>query len=166
MPDLALRDAVSLALTRGRDLLVKARADQDIPLAKRVHDQADAFERLAKRQHLGEEWIGLGHAVKIEALGLLGELMAALPKAKGGGEKGVGRRGKQNAGTDETRIPTTTYAELGIDKKTAMVARWLAEQPSETREAIAQQETTLSAARAYPRPPAFIAQVAPGVPSA
>ena len=35
-------------------------------------------------------------------------------KAKGGGEKGVGRRG--NAGSDKTHIPPPTLTEAGIDK--------------------------------------------------
>jgi hypothetical protein len=46
----------------------------------------------------------------------LGEMMAAQPKAKGGGEKGVGRRG--NAGFKKTRI-VATLVEAGIDKNLA-----------------------------------------------
>ena len=85
-------DAVLLALVRGRDALNVARQQHNIPLAKQVHDQADAFERWSRRQNLGEDWIGLGHKIKIEALAVIGELLAAMPKQAGGrGRTGGGR---------------------------------------------------------------------------
>lgn len=57
-----------------------------------------------------------------------------MPKAKGGAEPGVGRRGK-NAVPQGNRIPT--LAELGIDKKISMEAQQLARLPVETQRAIA-----------------------------
>lgn len=149
MADLAIRDSVALALSRGRNLLVKARAQKDITLAKRVHDQAQAIEQLAKRQQLGEEWIGLGHAVKIEALSLIGELLASLPKATG--TRGQLRKGGGRASKAVVIIPplcdAPSYAELGLDKATASIAQQLAALPMKTREAIAQRETTIAAVR-------------------
>jgi hypothetical protein len=46
--------------------------------------------------------------------------MAEQPKSKGGGEKGIGRKGK-NAGSEKTRIKT--LAEQKIDKNLADRAR-------------------------------------------
>jgi hypothetical protein len=48
--------------------------------------------------------------------------LAKMPKARGGGEPGVGRRGK-NAVPQENRIASPpTLADLGLDKKTSMIA--------------------------------------------
>ena len=147
MADLVVRDNVAVALARGRDLLVKAREQQDITLAKRVHDQADAIERLGRRQQLGEEWIGLGHAVKIEALALIGELLARLPKAVGTRSTARGRDSSGGIIHTARNIDAPSYKELGLDKATASVAQQLAALPFDTREAIAQRKTTIAKAR-------------------
>lgn len=78
----------------------------------------------ASRQKLGEDIIGYAHQIKTIALARLGELLKQMPKAKGA-ERG-GRR-KQIDGTrkEPSNMPPT-YAELGIDKKTAAVAQQLA----------------------------------------
>ena len=47
----------------------------------------------------------------------LGELLKEQPKAKGGAEKGVGRRGKQCGSVSEPHSTTPTLADQGIDKK-------------------------------------------------
>ena len=46
---------------------------------------------------------------------------------RGGGESGVGRRGKENAVPIKNRITTPTLADAGIDKKLSARARnsWL-----------------------------------------
>jgi N6-adenosine-specific RNA methylase IME4 len=114
-----------------------------------VMDAAAAQEVFAKRQKLGEEVIGFAHTIKTRALGRLGELLKDLDKAKGtrlagrepGSNKGIGGT-KQEPPTN-----TPTYAELGIDKKTASVAQQLASLPASTREAIAQRETTIAKVR-------------------
>jgi hypothetical protein len=69
------------------------------------------------------------HAIKIEALGRLGELLAGMEKAKGGATPGVGRRGK-NAVLQRNSIPT--IPDLGLTRKTAMIATQLAALPVET----------------------------------
>jgi hypothetical protein len=51
--------------------------------AKEVADRAHVALNLAKRQHLGDEVICYGHAVKIDALTLLGEFLEGLPKNPG-----------------------------------------------------------------------------------
>ena len=73
-------------------------------------------------QQLGEEAIGYAHAVKIEALSRLGELLKPMPKNPGtrtvGSPKGVSKGGSVLAPPMD--IPT--YASLGIDKRTGMIA--------------------------------------------
>jgi hypothetical protein len=62
--------------------------------------------------------------IRMRAERRLGEMQKAQPKAKGGAEKGVGRRG--NAGSEKTHI---TLAEAGIDKNLAHRARQAAAMP-------------------------------------
>lgn len=75
MNALTRRDTVVVALMNGRNALIEARRQHDIPRATQVFAQAEAFERWSRRQSLGEEWISLGHAVKIEALVVIGDLL-------------------------------------------------------------------------------------------
>ncbi|MSO63369.1 MAG: hypothetical protein EXQ50_15000 [Acidobacteria bacterium] len=90
----------------------------------------------ATRQRMGEAVIGQAHTLKVRALVKLGELLKDLPKDKGGLRR------------DTQAVPReTTYADLGVTKKLASVAQQLAALPEATREAIAQREVTLSAAR-------------------
>ncbi len=104
-----------------------------------VMDAAAAQEVFAKRQKLGEEVIAFAHTVKIRALGRLGELLLDLQKHEGG------RPTKTSSPVEQ--VSTPTLSELGIDRKTSMVAQQLAALPSETREAIAQRETTIAKVR-------------------
>ena len=60
---------------------------------KILSDIADAQAIFAARQRLGEDVIGYAHAVKIDALAALGELMAQAPKAKRGAGPGRGKVG-------------------------------------------------------------------------
>jgi N6-adenosine-specific RNA methylase IME4 len=108
--------------------------------AKVIGDMAAAQEVFAHRQKLGDEVIGYAHSIKIEALARLGDLLSAMPKAKGA--KGIGK--SKSAVPDEYRTQVDTYADLGIDKKTAAIAQQLAALPSVTRQEIAARETSLS----------------------
>ena len=88
--------------------------------------------------------IGQAHTLKTRALVKLGELLKDLPKAKGNAGPG---RGKAGASVGPAFTDAPTLSELGLDKKTSMVAQQLAALPEATREAIAQREVTLSQAR-------------------
>ena len=109
-----------------------------------VMDVAAAQEVFATRQRMGEAVIGQAHALKVRALVKLGELLKDLPKAKGNAGPG---RGKAGASVGPAFTDAPTLSELGLDKKTSMVAQQLAALPEATREAIAQREVTLSQAR-------------------
>ena len=109
-----------------------------------VMDVAAAQEVFATRQRMGEAVIGQAHALKVRALVRLGELLKDLPKAKGNAGPG---RGKAGASVGPAFTDAPTLSELGLDKKTSMVAQQLAALPAATREAIAQREVTLSQAR-------------------
>jgi len=95
----------------------------------------------AYRQRLGDVVTGYAHAIKIHALAKLGELLAVMPK-------NVGAKGSvvSGAGRVPVKDTTATYADLGLSKKTAAVAQQLATLPLSTRDAIAQQETSISEA--------------------
>lgn len=60
-----------------------------------------------------------------------------MPKAKGGEQY----HATPSTGSTKELVPS--YAKLGLDKKTAMVAQQLAALPEETRQQIAGRETTL-----------------------
>ena len=103
-----------------------ARRSSSLPakvLADRVVDVAAAQEVFADRQKLGDEIVGQAHAIKIHALGKLGELLRQLPKNVGAVPGKTGSKGRPVLDT------TPTYADLGIDKKAAAVAQQLAALP-------------------------------------
>ncbi len=102
-------------------------------------DTAGAAEIYAKRQQLGEEAISYAHAVKIEALAQLGQMLLSMKKNKGA----KGSKGKQFTGSlvEPVKDTTPTLAELKIDKKTFMVAQQLAGMPEDIRTAIAEMVT-------------------------
>jgi len=133
-----LKDRVIQRLTEAEKALAFAAGIDQVKL---VLDVAAAQEVFAKRQQLGEEVIATAHVLKTRALAKLGELLTVLPKAAGGS---VGGRHRIDGSRSEPSITTPTLAEIGIDRKTSMVAQQLAALPEETREAIAQRETTIT----------------------
>jgi len=66
-----------------------------------------------------EEAIGYAHAVKIEALAQLGQMFRGMEKATGGQYGGK----KIDGSRAEPSNATTRLVDLGIDKKTSMVAQ-------------------------------------------
>lgn len=111
--------------------------------AKVLADVAAAQELFAHRQRLGDEIVGYAHEIKTYALAKLGELLAAMPKAK----PGVKGRTKKLDGTRAAPSNSAaTLAELGLDKKTSAIAQQLAALPAPTREAIAAREVTMAEA--------------------
>jgi N6-adenosine-specific RNA methylase IME4 len=109
--------------------------------AKIVADVAAAQELFAHRQRLGDEIENYAHQIKTYALAKLGELLAAMPKAKGG-QPYQGRA----RSTGSTVVPVGTLAELGLDKKTSAIAQQLAALPAPVRESIAAREVTMAEA--------------------
>lgn len=109
-----------------------------------VMDAAAAQEVFAKRQKLGEDVIAFAHTIKTRALGRLGELLKSMDKATGG-EHG-GKRRLDGSRAEPSNVHAT-LSDLGIDRKTSMVAQQLASLPDDTREAIAQRETTIAKVR-------------------
>jgi len=98
---------------------------------------AHAAQIYARRQQLGEEAMAYALAIKIEALRKLGEMLALTPKAKPGTKP-------QFSSTLEPNSPT--LAELGIDRKVAMVAQQLAAMPVEAFEQVREGVASMSQA--------------------
>lgn len=121
----ALRnDTVIARLEAARTALAEAKTIQQ---SKAVADVAAAAEIYARRQKLGEEAIDFAHAVKIEALRKLGEILKETPKAQArfdGTSKVPSRNGAD------------TLADMGVDKKTSAMAQKLADLPEKDFEAV------------------------------
>ena len=85
------------------------------------------YAKIAENKQMEREAV----AIRVRAERRLGEMMKeqgeTVGKAKGGAEKGVGRRG--NAGSDKTHIAPPALAEAGIDKNLGHRARKLAKLP-------------------------------------
>jgi hypothetical protein len=96
---------------------------QDIATAKKIADIARAAEVYAQRQKLGEEAEAYAHAIKVDAMTLMGELLKETEKATGG-ERG-GRAAKDGS-RKEPSFAAPTLAEVGISKKESMQAQALA----------------------------------------
>jgi hypothetical protein len=127
----ALRnDTVIARLEAARTALSEAKTIQQ---SKSIADVAAAAEIYARRQKLGEEAIDFAHAVKIEALRKLGEILKETPKNEGR------RMNGRDVGGSLREPPTDdrpTLAELGVDKKTSAMAQKLADLPDKDFEAV------------------------------
>ena len=111
-----IHDLVIKKLDAAKQLLAEAKTIQD---AKKIVDMAQAAEIYAKRQRLGEDAIGYAHDIKLEALRLLGTMLDATERAKGG-------RPYKNKSTPPKSEGVETIKELGLDYKTSMLARRVA----------------------------------------
>lgn len=136
LPAHLLKDRVVQRLLEAEKALGQALGVDQVKL---VMDAAAAQEVFAKRQRLGEDVIGYAHTIKIRALGRLGELLHVIDKHEGGRPR--------KTGTDAEPVFKPTLADLDVSKKVASIAQQLAALPLETREAIAQRETTVAKVR-------------------
>lgn len=117
-------DAVVVSMMRASSALAQA---QTIQQTKKILDVAHAAEIYAKRQHLGEEAMGIAASIKVEALRKLGEMLQVAPRATAflGGTKKV-----------PTRNDAPTLEELGLTKKESAVAQKLAALPEKEFEQV------------------------------
>ena len=120
-------------------------AAASISHVKAVVDIAAAAEVFARRQKLSDEAIGYAHALRIDALTRLGEMLAQAPKQAGA--RGTGAN--QYRGGVPVENPTPTLRDHGIDKKTSMVAQRLAKLPPKEREAVRERHVTLTQGDLY-----------------
>ena len=88
----AQSDLIVARVDKARQLLAEAK---DAPSAKRVVDMAHAAEIFAKRQKLSEDCIRDAHAIKIEAMRMMGEHLQRSEKNKGTAGPGRGHKNKK-----------------------------------------------------------------------
>lgn len=123
------RDLVLVRLDAARKALAEARTIQE---TKAIADIARAAEVYAKRQKLAQQAIDSAHAIHVEALRKLGQILKAGPKAKGtrGQLKGTkdGSGATAVIGPEPERAPS--YASVGLDYRTASTAQRLAGLPN------------------------------------
>jgi len=82
----------------------------------------------ARRQKLGAEAVEYATAIKVEALRQLGVMLKETERATGGDAQ----RTRFNKSTESP----PTYADIGLDKKTAALAQRIADLPEEQFEAV------------------------------
>ena len=122
-----MTDMVVVQLDNARRALMEAKTIQE---TKKILDVSAAAEIYAKRQQLGEEAIRYATEIKLEALAQLGRMLKDTPRNTG--SKGQ-LKGDVVSGT-KLEPPTSnipTYAELGLDKRTAKLAQDIASLPDE-----------------------------------
>lgn len=140
-----MNDIIVSRVEQARALLEQA---TDAKSAQKVHNMAHAAEIYARRQKLSDESIAFAHQVKIDALRRMGEYLRQAPKNKGA-KGNPGGRGNKNVRCQNGTTQPETYAEAGIDKKTAATSQFLdtvAEQSPELFEQV--REGTLSLPKA------------------
>lgn len=126
---LIVRDRQSTLIERARHALVCARSVKQV---KAIIDSAEAAELYARRQKLSDGVVGQAHALKIEALVKLGAMLKRMPKHVGG------RPSKTGSTWEPLKL-----ADIGIDKKTSMIAQQLAALPAKVRAAVASRDWSL-----------------------
>lgn len=112
-----MSDIIIAKVDQARMLLAQAR---DAGEAKHVADLAKAAEVYSKRQKLSEEAIAYATAVKVDAMTLMGEMLATAPKQAGA--RGVGPIGVPKENSNQP----PTLADNGISKKESSDAQALA----------------------------------------
>lgn len=145
-----------MTVERARAFLAQCR---DVDEVKELRDKAETIARYQRSRSAAEDSGVSAAVIARRAERRLGELIAELPKAKGGSERGVGRRGK-NAVARSDRIPETpTLADQGITKSQSSKWQAIAAVPEKKfeatiAEAIKAKKPPTSAAlvRLAPRP--------------
>lgn len=125
-------DPVLLKLGDARQALAHAKSIQGV---KQIADLAAAAKVYARQQQLGEESIAYAHAVQIEALRRLGEILKQTDKATGGDAQ----RTRFRKGTESP----PTLREIGLTKKQSFVAQTLAALPARQFDQVREGTTTL-----------------------
>lgn len=141
---LAKRDRVIAQLERARNALPMAGTVREV---KQIADAMAAAKVYARRQQLGEDVIGRAHALQIDALTRLGQLLTPLPRASGGQPY---QRDATRSNLEQVDTPTwATVLNMASPaaRKLAMIAQQLAELPPDMRAAIALRELSLTEAR-------------------
>src|SRR6516165_3681157 len=111
-----MNDLVISRLDSARTALAEAKT---ISATKQIYDLAVAAQIYARRQGLSEEIIDYAHAIKVEALVQLGNMLKATER--NGGTRLTG--GGTFSGPPQD-LPT--LADLGLDKKLSSLAQKLA----------------------------------------
>jgi hypothetical protein len=126
----AQKDGIVVRLQRAREALV----DADIPTTKEIADAAEAAEVYAKRRDLGEEVELMARSIKMDALRRLGQLLAQIPRNRGGSPGSVMDK------------ETPKLKELGIDSRTSMLAQKIAALPEGIFDRVRIGDVSVSAA--------------------
>jgi len=134
-----MNDLIVEKLSSANRLLTEAKTVQQ---AKVVIDIAYAAEIYAKRQQLGEEAIGYAHEIKTYALKKLGAMLKETDRATGGKPYQKSTRSEY-----EQVENTPTLAELGIDRKVAMLANQIDNLPLDKLESVAKRVETITEVR-------------------
>jgi hypothetical protein len=134
-------DLVVVRLDAARVALREAKTLQD--KHKLVH-VSEALNLFAKRQGASEEVKAEAHAFHVDTMLLLGEALKTMEKNKGAA--GGGKKTASRGSIVEPRDTTPTLSDLGIDKKTSMIAQQIATLSDEKQRALRESTDSVSAA--------------------
>lgn len=145
--ELAVTSNALETLREATRMLSEVHGAQD---AKQLIDMAAAAEYYAKKAKLGEEATGYAHAIKIDAMRLLGGFLKTAPKNEGTKGQLVGRGLIGPTSAEGPINHVLTIAELGLTYKESADSQLLAtiaEQRPEEFAAIKAGEATIAQAR-------------------
>lgn len=141
----AIRDMALEKLDYARRLLSEVVTVQD---AREVIAKAGAAETYAKSLKMSDELIGHAHAIRVDAMKLLGQLIIA---GKECGEiRGRGNPHTSFNSSDVEELTPTRLIDLGIDEKLSFQAQRLARLPDHIFDAVRRREFPISYAIQYP----------------
>jgi hypothetical protein len=128
-------------LDKAEQLLALAESPEEIKSVMAMMAAAVAFANVEyKGQH---DIIQRAKALQLQAERKLGELLAAMPKAKGGEQY-------KTTGTKSVPVVATTLANIGIDKKTSARAQKLAALPDDVFDQVTAGKVSVAKAIAKP----------------
>lgn len=93
----------------------------------KIRDKAETIRYALIQAKEAPEVVRQATQIKLRAERRAGQLLKDQPKNRGGGEKGVGRRGMRSQG--KTALSPSTYTNQGIDKRDASKWQKIAEIP-------------------------------------
>jgi len=132
-------DLVIVQLDRARQALAEAKTIQETKRA----DDAARVNTFIQRQKYSLEIVRYGNAIEVEALAQLGKMLEDAPKNRGTRGQLAGRDSSGGSKVERPENDAPSYAEIGLDSRTAMLAQDVAKLPTSEKDKIKAGKLTI-----------------------